>query len=55
MLRISSFILKDEKIDGILLSRDIFDRVVPPVEAIELWDSIITRLAMDHKVPTLCS
>ncbi len=44
-------ILKEEKIDGILLAGDVFDRAVPPVEAIELWDSIITRLAMDYKVP----
>ena len=44
-------ILKDEKIDGILLAGDIFDRAVPPIEAIELWDSIITHLAMDYKVP----
>ena len=44
-------VLKEEKIDGILLAGDIFDRAVPPVEAIELWDSIITRLAMDYKVP----
>lgn len=44
-------ILKEEKIDGILLAGDVFDRAVPPIEAIELWDSIITRLAMDCKVP----
>lgn len=44
-------ILKDEKIDGILLAGDVFDRAVPPIEAIELWDSIITRLAMDYKIP----
>lgn len=44
-------ILKEEKIDGILLAGDVFDRTVPPIEAIELWDSIITRLAMDYKVP----
>ena len=44
-------ILKDEKIDGILLAGDVFDRAVPPIEAIELWDSIITHLAMDYKVP----
>ena len=44
-------LLKDEKIDGILLAGDVFDRAVPPIEAIELWDSIITRLAMDYKVP----
>ena len=34
-----------------MLAGDIFDRAVPPIEAIELWDSIITRLAMDYKVP----
>ena len=44
-------ILKEEKIDGILRAGDVFDRAVPPIEAIELWDSIITRLAMDYKVP----
>ena len=44
-------ILKEEKIDGILLAGDVFNRAVPPIEAIELWDSIITRLAMDYKVP----
>ena len=44
-------ILKEEKIDGILLAGDVFDRAVPPIEAIELWDSIITRLAMDYKMP----
>lgn len=44
-------ILEEEKIDGILLAGDVFDRAVPPIEAIELWDSIITRLAMDYKVP----
>ena len=44
-------ILKDEKIDGILLAGDVFDRAVPPIETIELWDSIITRLAMDYKMP----
>ena len=44
-------ILKEEKIDGILLAGDVFDRAVPPIEAIGLWDSIITRLAMDYKVP----
>lgn len=44
-------ILKEEKIDGILLAGDVFDRAVPPIEAVELWDSIITRLAMDYKVP----
>ncbi len=32
------------------MAGDVFDRAVPPVEAVELWDSIITRLAMDYKI-----
>lgn len=44
-------IIEDSKVDGILLAGDVFDRSVPPVEAIELWDSIITRIAMDYKIP----
>lgn len=44
-------IIKEANIDGLLLAGDIFDRSVPPVEAVELWDSIITRIAMDYKIP----
>ncbi len=38
-------LLKEEQIDLVVLSGDVFDRSVPPIEAIELWDS---RLAMGH-------
>ncbi len=44
-------LLKDQNIDGILLAGDIYDRSVPPVEAVELWDSVITKLAMDYNIP----
>lgn len=44
-------ILRDSNIDGILLAGDVFDRSVPPIEAVELWDSIITKIAMDYKIP----
>ncbi len=44
-------IIKDQKIDGILLSGDVFDRSVPPVEAVELWDAFITKLSKDYHIP----
>lgn len=46
-------LLKDEKIDALVIAGDIFDRAVPPVESVELWDSMITRLAGEYKIPTL--
>ncbi|MBQ8401492.1 MAG: exonuclease SbcCD subunit D [Clostridia bacterium] len=36
--------------DGILLAGDIYDRSVPPVEAVTLFDSFLTRLA-ERKIP----
>ena len=44
-------VLKDENIDLVVLSGDVFDRSVPPIEAIELWDSVLHRLAFTEKIP----
>ena len=44
-------LLKDENIDLVVLSGDVFDRSVPPIEAIELWDSVLHRLAFTEKIP----
>lgn len=44
-------LLKEEKIDLVVLSGDVFDRSVPPIEAIELWDSVLHRLAFVEKIP----
>lgn len=43
--------LKDEHIDLVVLSGDVFDRSVPPIEAIELWDSVLHRLAFTETIP----
>ncbi len=43
--------LKEEHIDLVVLSGDVFDRSVPPIEAIELWDSVLHRLAFTEKIP----
>ena len=44
-------LLKEEHIDLVVLSGDVFDRSVPPIEAIELWDSVLDRLAFTEKIP----
>ncbi len=44
-------LLKEEKIDLVVLSGDVFDRSVPPIEAVELWDSVLHRLAFTEKIP----
>ncbi|WP_127069157.1 MULTISPECIES: exonuclease SbcCD subunit D [unclassified Veillonella] len=44
-------LLKEEKIDLVVLGGDVFDRSVPPIEAIELWDSVLHRLAFTEKIP----
>ena len=44
-------LLKEEKIDLVVLSGDVFDRSVPPIEAIELWDSVLHRLAFTENIP----
>ena len=44
-------LLKEEQIDLVVLSGDVFDRSVPPIEAIELWDSVLHRLAFSENIP----
>lgn len=40
-----------ERPDAVLLSGDIFDRQIAPVEAIRLFDDFVTRLCLDRKIP----
>ena len=44
-------LLKEEQIDLVVVSGDVFDRSVPPIEAIELWDSVLHRLAFSENIP----
>lgn len=46
-------IIKEEKIDVVIIAGDVFDRSVPPVEAVQLWDLVITKLAVEYRVPTI--
>ena len=46
-------IISKEKIDGVLIAGDVYDKQVPSLEAIKLFDDFLTRIAnMDVKVFT---
>lgn len=38
-------VIDDEKPDGVLIAGDIYDKSVPPAEAVELFDDFLVRLA----------
>lgn len=44
---------RDERPDAIIIAGDVFDRAVPPPEAIELLDDILARLVLDVKCPVV--
>ncbi|MDO4305869.1 MAG: exonuclease SbcCD subunit D [Eubacteriales bacterium] len=43
-------ILDEERVDGVILAGDIYDKPIPGVEAVQVFDSFLTRLA-DRKIP----
>jgi len=38
-------VAQDERVDAILLAGDVFDRALPPREAVQLWDEALTQMA----------
>jgi len=45
--------VKDGKPDVILIAGDIYDRAVPPPEAVGLLDDVLSRLVLGLKVPVV--
>lgn len=43
----------DAKPEVILLAGDIYDRSVPPTEAVRLLDQVLSQILLDHKVPII--
>jgi exonuclease SbcD len=39
--------------DAVLVAGDVFDRAVPPAEAVELLDEVLCRLVLDLRLPTV--
>ncbi|MHC1719618.1 MAG: exonuclease SbcCD subunit D [Clostridiaceae bacterium] len=46
-------IIEEEKPDVLVISGDIYDRSVPPVEAVELLDKTLNRILLKGKIPVL--
>ena len=46
-------IIREEKPDVLLIAGDLYDRAVPPKEAVALADEVLTKLVLDMGLPTL--
>jgi DNA repair protein SbcD/Mre11 len=46
-------LIKDEQPDLLIVAGDVYDRAVPPPEAVELLDDVVSRIILDLKVPVL--
>jgi len=46
-------IIEKEKPDALIIAGDIYDRSIPPVEAVELVDEVFSRMLLELKVPIL--
>ena len=46
-------LVKKTKPDAVLIAGDIYDRSVPPAEAVRLLDKTLTRIVLDEKTPVI--
>lgn len=46
-------IVRDTRPDALLVAGDVFDRAVPPVEAVELLDDVLAQVVLGLGVPTV--
>lgn len=46
-------IVAETRPDAVLIAGDIFDRAVPPAEAVELLDDILHRVVLDLRIPVV--
>src|SRR4051812_41040972 len=46
-------IARDGQPDVVLVAGDVYDRAVPPPEAVELLDEVLSRLVLDLKLPVV--
>lgn len=53
MLKQMVQLIKEENIDLVIVAGDIYDRSIPPTEAVELLDEILSEIVMDLKVKVI--
>ncbi len=44
---------EDSAVDAVIIAGDVYDRALPPADAVELFDDALNRLAVDLAVPVL--
>lgn len=45
--------IESERPDAVIIAGDLYDRAVPPTEAVELLDELLSRIVIDLKTPVL--
>ena len=40
-----------EQVDGVIIAGDLYDRAVPPVDAIKLFNKTLARLVLEEQIP----
>ena len=46
-------LVQESKVDAVIIAGDIYDRAVPPTNAVELLDDTLARLLLEAKVPVI--
>lgn len=46
-------LIKEEAVDVLLISGDIYDRSIPPTDAVELLDDVLSEIVMTHKIKVI--
>src|SRR6185437_8227979 len=45
--------IKEEKPDAVIIAGDLYDRAIPPTEAVALFNEVLERIVMELKTPVL--
>ncbi|MDP5275375.1 exonuclease SbcCD subunit D [Chengkuizengella axinellae] len=45
--------VKQEKPDAVIIAGDLYDRAVPPTEAIDLLDEVLRKIVIEYKIPVI--
>lgn len=53
VLRELLLLVRETKADAVVIAGDIYDRAVPPTEAVELLDEVLVKLTLEQRVKTL--
>lgn len=46
-------IIEEEKPDALVIAGDLYDRSIPPIEAVELLDRTLSKILLEYQVPIL--